>query len=311
MIAVNMFRIVLSLFGFLSFSSYSLATESIYDIELISATTLNYDPFSGQEERETFKFRVLVNEAALEDLDNAREVNRGRQLRLRFRSIDNRNIVFQNGSQNLPLEVTPSGNSRGFRSSAREFYQNFTLRNSLRPVEFEFEFGIPASLYADPGEFLLPFDVDLVDVASNMVLNSLELEVRALVELSLQFNIAGGSVNRNTISRFTLVDFGELETSESQRLSLQIRGNSSADIRLTSENNGTLQHVDEEDLSIDYSVTVDGAPSTLARPFNLIRAVDPVISGSAYPIQITVGEVEGAFAGAYRDIITVEVRPTP
>lgn len=292
------------------YSIQAQAVDSPYQINLLAAPVINYDPFSGQIESERYRIRLELSDSASADRRAALEQNRGRRLKLRIKAADNGDFEVQNGIRSLPIDISPAGNRRGFGRTDQEFFKEFTIRNNLRPENIGFIVAVPASIYADPGEYLLDIDVELIDVVSNAVLTNIEAQIKVLVEISLQSNIAGGSVNRNANSRFTIVDFGVLETGETQQLSLQVRGNTSADISLRSENQGRLKHVDEEDLFVDYSVNVDGEASDLERPLRLIRAVDKTIRGSAYPMEIKVGDVEGSFSGSYRDIITVEVRPS-
>ena len=306
----NCLKAALMVLFALLFSLRAEATESPYDINLLAAPTINYDPFSGQIEAEAFRVRLDLSDVARSDRRTVSQQNRGRRLKLRIKPTTNSDFAVVNGIETLPLDVTPLGNARGFGRTATEVFQEFTVGNNLILRTFNFVMAVPASIYADPGNYVLPINIELLDVVSNAVLTSIETEIKVLVEVSLQSNIAGGSVNRNANSRFTLVDFGVLETGESQQISLQVRGNASANITLTSENDGRLQHTEDEQLFVNYSVDVDGEPSELEQPLQLIRAVDQTIQGSAYPIEIKIGDVGGSFSGSYRDIITVEVRPT-
>ena len=65
----------------------------------------------------------------------------------------------------------------------------------------------------------------------------------------------------------------------------------------------------ETDTSVNYSVVVDKVRSELDMPLNLNRPVSKSLKGVSYPMQVIVGDVNGAFAGTYEDMITVEVRP--
>lgn len=302
--------IVVIVFLATTFSKIMVAADIPYDINLSSLSTLSYDPFSSEQEIERFSVGLELSDSASTDRSAARARNNGRQLRVRIGAADGKDFVVKNGLQTLPVGVTPIGNSRGFSKSNNEFFRDFRIGNGLRSQNFNFQISVPTSIYADPGLFSLPVRVDLIDILSNTILTTVESEINVQVEVSVQSNLAGGSVNRNPNSRVARVDFGELETGESKQISLQIRGNSSADITIVSENEGRLKMTNDEGVFVNYSVDVDGETSELESPLEIIRAIEKTIRGSAYPIKIQVGDVDGAFAGSYRDIITVEVRPT-
>jgi len=302
--------LALLLVGYSASSIQARANETPYDINLAPVAQITYEPFSGLPSRERLSISLARSDLAASDLATAIEQNRGRRLRLRIRTANSTGFFAVNGAQKLPVQISRLGNSRGFGSANNEVYQDLVIGNNLRSQRFDFRLSIPASIFAEPGAFSLPLNVELVDLTSNAVIADSNLEIQAVVGVRLQTNIAGANTNRNVNSRFAMVNFGVLESGESQQVSLQIRGNSSADITLTSENDGKLRHNDDSELFVDYSVNVDGEASSLESPLNMIRAVDKTIRGSAYPVKIIIGDVEGSFAGPYRDVITVEVRPT-
>jgi len=286
-----------------------LANETPYDLRPEQVAQINYDPFTGLPAREKLRINLDLSEFAASDLATALEQYRGRRLRIRIRPSNNGSFSAAGERQNLPINVSRARGQRGFSQTNNEVYQDLVIRNNLRARVFEFLLSVPAAIYADPGTFTLPLNMELVDLDSNTILSVAELNVKAIVGVRLQTNIAGASGNRNTNSRFAMVNFGSLETGETQAVSIQVRGNASADITLTSENDGRLRHRRHQDLFVDYSVEVDGEPSNLENPLNLTRSVEKTIQGSAYPMKITIGDVSKAFSGPYRDVITVEVRP--
>lgn len=90
---------------------------------------------------------------------------------------------------------------------------------------------------------------------------------------------------------------------------IQVRGNAPANIKVSSENDGRMKHEEREDTYVDYSVVVDGESSTLESPLELQRIVASDLEGSAYPMTVTIGNVDSSYAGAYQDLITIDVSP--
>jgi len=305
----KLFILTLVSLGLTSLSTKVIASETPYVIELAPVAQINYQPFAGLPANERFSIGLKISDSAFSDLQDASEQNNGRRLRVRIRPTDNGDFFVANGAKNLPIEISNLGNSGGFGRNNKNVYQDFRIGDKLRDQNFDFNISIPASIYADPGTFQLPITVELVDRNTNKVIGEADFEVQALVGVSLQSNIAGSSVNQNKNSRFAMVNFGELRSGDSQQVSLQVRGNTSADITLTSEHKGRLQHVDDKQLYIDYSVDADGMASSLETPLNLNRPVEKTLRGSAYPVTIIIGDLRGSFAGEYRDVITVEIRP--
>ena len=130
----------------------------------------------------------------------------------------------------------------------------------------------------------MPLDIDLIDIDTQEVLDKNQLIIEVSVGEKLQTNIAGADINSNTNSRFAVVNFGVLKSEDSRRLPIQIRGSTLADIAVSSENKGELIHIGEPDLSVNYSVNVDGVFSELEIPLNISRPIEKTLRGVSYPI---------------------------
>ena len=216
----------------------------------------------------------------------------------------------------LPISLTSNSQGGRLRLINNEYRHNFVLnRGRGAEIELDYSVNVPASIFAVAAEYNLSLEVDLLDFSSKQEIAATQtIELRAEVNPRLQVNIAGtNSANRSTAALST-VDFGALETSETRQIFVQLRGNVPAIIGIRSENNGRLLLQEKGSKGsggdyINYSVNVDGVSSELKSALSLRRRAALDLRGSSYPMIIKIGDVEGAFAGRYKDVITIEVRP--
>jgi hypothetical protein len=122
-----------------------------------------------------------------------------------------------------------------------------------------------------------------------------------------QVNIAGAS-GRFGAQSISVVDFGVLQSGLSRRVFVQVRANTAATLVLSSRNGGVLRNETlPEAAPIDYRASLDGQllPANLTAQF----AVAPprTMDGVSLPFDMTIGTVEGAMAGRYSDVITIDV----
>jgi len=301
------------LYFFLAISWLSItqafSMQSPFRLNLAPVSKVIYEPFSGQPAHQPLKITFDTNSSPRLNGD-ADEVEGNRRFRIRIKPSNNGEFYAIGRQQKLASKISSNNQNRQFTRVNNEYRQDFRVRgNSQRATTFELTLSVVESQYADPGIYSLPLDIDLIDIDTQEVIDKNQLVIEVSVGEKLQTNIAGADVNQNTNSRFAVVNFGVLKSGDSRRLSIQIRGNTLADITVSSENNGELVHVDEPDLSVNYAVNVDGVFSELEVPLNINRPIERTLRGVAYPMDIVIGDVEHEFAGKYRDIITVEVRP--
>ena len=192
-----------------------------------------------------------------------------------------------------------------------EYQYDFNVnQQSGSSIQLDFTASVPASIFAAAGLYVLGLEIDLVDAASGEPVASTQLfDFQVLVEPKLQTNLAGTRSAGVDGVKLSVIDFGELKTGMSERIFIQIRGNAPAKITVSSENKGRLLMEKTTHDFIDYSVSVDGESSTLEAPLNLRRPVTQDLRGTSYPMDVKIGNVEGAFAGVYRDVISIEVQP--
>lgn len=305
---INRFLLGSVLILFLS-NSPLYATDNPFNVQIEPASRISYEPFSGLAGVDTLKVKLGLSQASTANIESTSQQNSGRNFRIRFRMEDNSELFAFGEKRKLPISISPATRARGFKQVANEYRQDFRINGRLRARQFDFLVGIPESIFAEPGNYTLPLLVELIDVETLTVLDEQRFDIEAFVNIQMQTNIAGTHSRPGGRVRVPVVDFDVLETGESKRVSIQVRANALASITVKSKNKGRLRHRRSRGLYVDYSVSVDGETSTLKNPLILTRSVAKTIRGSAYPMDITIGDVNGAFAGSYRDTITVEVRP--
>ena len=305
------FLILLMLLGFNSvFGIYTHAQE--FAITVNNSPQFEYQPFSGLAASESLRLTLDPLSRATGDDDAPRASGPSRPVQVRIREVGGRALQAMSSEQGV-LPITLALNSRGARLRLinNEYQHTFNLNENLQePISLDYLVNIPASIFAAAGTYKLGLEVELIDFSSRLPIAAVQaIELLVQVEPRLQVNIAGTNKSSGSANLST-VDFGVLKTSQTRQLFVQVRGNAPAIIGVSSENNGRLILQDETNRNfINYSISIDGVSSTLKSPLVLRRPAALNLRGSSYPMTIKVGDVDGAFAGQYKDVVTVEVRP--
>ena len=290
--------------GTLALSSYAAAEQ--FNLRTPSKVQIDYQPFSGLPVSTNVKVQLRFNNNSQQDNTNQRE-----EFRIRFTPSQGNFFAVDKNGNRLPVQFTSRQNNSQLRHIGNQFVANVSLNPEQRKnYDFDYTVSLNESQFAKPGVYRLLLDVDLTTLTTNEIIsNETRVEIEVIVDAKLQASIAGAHTQKNGGAKFAIINFGELETGETEKVSLHIRGNTDANITLSSENNGRMKHKTAHHSFIDYSINFDGTNSKLKSPLNLIRPVAENLSGSAFPLAITVGEVRGAYSGRYRDIITINVDP--
>ncbi len=165
-----------------------------------------------------------------------------------------------------------------------------------------------AKAYAEPGRCAFRINVHLVDEAGLRIAERNEVPVPLEVLSDSVLSIAGTSGTLMADRTFALIDFGELETGERAHIVFGAQANTDVEFLIGSENGGKLIGLDNPEQAIDYSASFDGEPLALESGQIVARRPDPTLAGSRYRLDLQIGNVSGAFAGTYQDILTVELR---
>ncbi len=304
-ITKNLITVILAVV-FITFSNINYAQE--FKLDTTSKAQIEYQPFSGLPASTTVNARITFR---AENTNPTIQSSINNKFRLRIKPSQGSFLTTNDKGDTLAIEFSSRQNDSRIQRIGDQYIEDISLDLSRQKnYNFHYLTTLTQSQFAKPGIYRLLLDIDVVTLNTNEVVSNNEtVEIEVLVKPKLQANIAGTSTQRNNKSKFALVDFGELETAESQTVLLQVQGNTDANITLTSKNNGRLQHKENRQSYIDYSVLFDGTKSKLQIPLNVKRAVATNLRGSSYPLKITIGNVDSAYSGRYRDIITIDVDP--
>ena len=141
--------------------------------------------------------------------------------------------------------------------------------------------------------------------------DSKTVEFSVRVDQVAQVSFSGPDGAFNPQARSSSMDFGSLARGKMRGLDVRVRSNAGYRVDMVSEFGGVLRHSDPRIKStIPYQLTVGGTPLGLSvgRQTAIVRkgrVTNP--SGDVNKMEVTIGEVKEAIAGAYRDYITITV----
>lgn len=175
--------------------------------------------------------------------------------------------------------------------------------------QLEFTMSIPPLQVLAAGVYEADVDLSVYEGAlgAATLRDQRRIRILARIQPTVQFTFAAGTVF-DPNQRSARVDFGTMQAGTARDLSLGARANTYYRISLSSENRGTMRHVDPTDNSVvPYSLTVDGRVIELNRPSP--TAVDDApptdATGRRHGFLFTIGDLGAASAGDYQDVITV------
>ena len=303
-----MSRIKFNIFFFAVISSLlvsgQISARDTFRLQSPGKVTLEYEPFSGLPSSHTFYLKLKSNNRNISQSDSRSSYN------VRIRPTDSGPFEAKQGTQAIPIDLRSLG-ARNLRRIGNEYHQPLSV-NTLYDdnMELGYEVIVRPSIFAKPGVYTLPVDIDLLDSKTEQKVGETRTtNLRIQVRPKIQTNIAGTRASYEDGTTFAVVDFGKLESGESERVFIQVRGNAMARLKISSDNQGRLIHQSLPDLSVNYSIKVDGQRSELRNPLILSRPVAQDLQGSAYPMDIIVGDVSKSFSGSYQDVITISVSP--
>ena len=168
---------------------------------------------------------------------------------------------------------------------------------------FTFPFWVVAvpGQWRPPGLYQGQLPVRMVD-ANGQVLARREMAVRAYIDSVLKVDFSSDS-GRSTGSSMNL-QFSEMRTGAKQYAAIAVRANAPYELSVSSMNGGRLLHESGAPLGVPYQTTVNGQLMPSGG-----RATFPAsLSDQAYhTLEFTIGAMEQAWAGRYRDTLTVQV----
>ena len=215
--------------------------------------------------------------------------------------------IFTNSSRTNPLRDLPVAAANDMISGS------FAVAGSATNTHVHY-FWIAPGQVVTPGAFIGIAQLKLFQgtLANNSLVQIANVKylanVRAVAELSVvdpgrSFDPSGGKRS---------VDFGFVHRGQKAELALRVRGNNGFDVTIQSQNAGTMRPPGSGDPSfVPYTLTLAGRALGLAGggtpAANLTAAT--TAEGVAFPLEITVGDLAHADAGAYSDVLTITVIP--
>ena len=294
----SIFRALLLGIATLFYTGFSAIAAQVDDVDLFvpAGVTIQYDPFVGLPGLQTLEIEVTYTG------------NSTKLARLVITPENQPNFRLANTEASFPFEI--SANSGSFSQS--RFEMPVMLSPTPTPQIIALSFKITAGQYVDENSFSADLSVNLLDGATLTSLSDERtLSASSIIAPRAQTNFAGVGAGYQNGTSFALVDFGELKTGISRTVNFQVRGNTDVNIEISSENGGKMVEQGSAGQNpIPYQVSVDGVSIDLSSPQNLLRQPMKSLSGSSYPLEITIGNPEnGFFSGLYRDVITIDVTP--
>ena len=133
------------------------------------------------------------------------------------------------------------------------------------------------------------------------------VDVRSVAEVSVVD--PGRTFNASNPKRS--VDFGFVHEGQKADFDLRVRGNNGFDVTIQSQNGGTLLPPDKGDPNyLPYTLTLGGRSLSLTAGRTVAAAslsTATTADGVPFPVEITVGDLSHASAGAYSDVLTITV----
>lgn len=169
---------------------------------------------------------------------------------------------------------------------------------------------VTAGQNVGPGRHDTTFEVLLREAEGGAILD--RRDATAMIDVAAKTAISVVGLQPRPLRRFPdspvrnlAMDFGELETGESQTAYVQVRSNGRYALTLDSENGGALAH-NSLASTISYEGTLDGAAMDLSGIGRALGAPTD-LRGRQHALRILIGDVAQKPAGDYADVVTVTV----
>jgi len=179
---------------------------------------------------------------------------------------------------------------------------------TINPQQIVSAIGVP---YVD-GNLTLNLYSGLFFLSPTLVATK-TITFQAFVDSSVDVSLVESGKPFDIGETTQLVNFGNLESGEQRGFDVVVRSNNSYSVTMQSQNHQLLVHSREPTVSgtVPYSITFNGGGVDLSTgaPVQIIAGTDTTpATGTAFPIEFTVGTLSGAEpAGTYSDVINVEV----
>lgn len=274
----------------LLFAGLSAQGHSQELLQVDEPAPIHFRPFQPLPTGETMRIRLRGSDG--EELSGVIEL----------RSSDGGSLAWQ-GEESIP--AIPAGPD--IRLEAGRYVIPFNLgENDQR--DFPISWRPDKRAFVRPGQLRFAVDIRVLDETNAIRAEMLGVPVILDVAPDTALSIAGTSGSIDGARTFAFIDFGKLEMGERAFIVFGAQANTEVEFLISSENAGRLVSQDDTALEIPYSAWFDGEQLDLKGEVIVGRRPDATLSGSQYRLDVEVGNVAGAFAGVYRDVVTVELK---
>lgn len=141
------------------------------------------------------------------------------------------------------------------------------------------------------------------------VLFAAPLRTELLTRSRAQMNIVGAAGSFGEGENVASVDFGVITANTVRRVYLQMRANTDARLSIDSANRGRLKRNDAlpEETGITYGAILSDEEVSLSQHWERIISPPQTVAGSSLPFDLVIGEISAQPAGAYSDVLTIEL----
>lgn len=263
-----------------------------------STVTIDYNPFD-----------VIASPPGDLDLELANASDTDCEVVLLFTDLADAPIpkLFAGGA---PIAFRPRETSDLRRTEFTTFTYALTVPAQGRAMA-QFDVSVAETVVITAGVYPVEMRLAVRGLDGTSLITPLPVEISVSSPARAQMNIAGAAGSYGSGTSVETIDFGEAKTGAVRRAYLQIRANAHSTVTFDSEHRGRLA---TKPLSgppgyIGYQVALDGADVPLDRVTRL--PVDPprTLEGMSMPLTFTLGQVGGARAGGYNDLLTISVSP--
>jgi hypothetical protein len=197
-------------------------------------------------------------------------------------------------------------------ATANEVISGSLAGQSSQVVPLSFVFYIPPGQVVPPGTYTdrITFSVYPAYNSTGPPDTTVTITFSAVVAAGAAISIVPTGGSFNSASPQLTLDFGTLQTGQSQGCDVLIKQNNNCTVNYSSANSGVLKQVPTPTTDqIPYTLSSSGTPINLTQPgsITLPSGVSPQPNGNRYPITITIGTVGNPAAGTYQDEITISV----
>lgn len=268
-------------------------------IDHTDSAIIEYDPFLAASALQKVQFELLNegSESCTFDI-------------VALTSIGEPSLTYAVANSNLRFDLRPADNSQLQTNASTGVYSASIPANVSKLFEFDAIVMQDDVLAAQDHIVSVQFQLrEPGSVSPNGPAWTSDVILRSVPRA--QINVTGTAGSFGEGSSMNIVDFGLAQSGAKRKLFIQIRANTLSQLSIASQNQGKLHHKEKPDTAQPIPYTAHLTNEEIDLSGIVIRNYDlpPSYQGESLPFELTLGEVAGAMAGDYEDILTIEFSP--